>query len=89
MTQPEIEHEIQQTRELLGQTVEELAARADMKARARDKATEVKAKARDKAAELSGRMRQSQTMQRRWPLAVTVTGLVIAASAAFWGRRKT
>ena len=38
MTAPEIQQEIEQTREHLGETVEELAARADMRARARARA---------------------------------------------------
>jgi hypothetical protein len=57
MTTPEIQQEIERTREHLGETVEELAAKADVKARARAKAAEVKAKAQDKAAQVSGRMR--------------------------------
>jgi hypothetical protein len=70
----EIEQEIEQTRARLGATVEELAAKADVKARARGKAAEVKANAQARAAEvkaeltaLPGRARRSQ---RRWPLAV-------------------
>src|SRR5260370_31387910 len=51
MTTPEIELQIEQTRERLGETVEELAARADMKARARARASEMKAR----AAQVSGR----------------------------------
>jgi chromosome segregation ATPase len=57
MTAPEIQQEIERTREHLGETVEELAAKADVKARARVKAGEVKARARDKAAQLSGLVR--------------------------------
>jgi len=109
MTQPEIQQEIEQTRERLGQTVEELVAKTDLKARARDKAADLQVQARDKAAdlqarardkaadlqarardqatELSARVRQSQIVQRRWPLAVAAGGLVIAASVAFWRRR--
>lgn len=99
MTAPEIQQEIERTREQLGQTVEELAAKADVTARARDKAAAVKAKvqartaeasgrAQAKAAELSDRLRQSPVVQRYWPLAV-VAGVVAAGSVAVWRWRKT
>ena len=70
MTAPEMQQEIEHTREHLGQTVEELAARADVKARARataagmkDKAAGMKARAQGKATEVSGQLRQSQLRQ--------------------------
>jgi len=53
---------------------------AEMQVRARDKAAEVKARTQGKATELSARVRQSQIVQRRWPIAV---------AAAFWRRRTT
>jgi len=91
----ELQEEIEQTRERLGQTVEELVAKADVKARAQAKAAEVKGKAQDKAADvknravgMSGNVRQSQLVQRRWPLAVAA-GVLIAGSVAVWRRRKT
>ena len=94
MTQPEIQQEIEQTRERLGQTVEELAAKADLKARAQAKAADVKAQAQAKAAdakvkagELSGQVRRSPVVQRRWPLAVAV-GVLVAGSVAIWRWRK-
>jgi len=88
-TVPEIQQEIEQTRERLGQTVEALAAKADVKARAQAKTDEIRARAQDKAAELSSRVRRSQTMQYRWPLAVTATGLVAIAGALVWRQRET
>ena len=88
MTAPEIQREIEQTREQLGQTVEELAAKADVKARARAKATTAKTKVKAKATEVSRRVRRSQLVQRRWPLAV-VAGAVVAGSVAVWRWRKT
>jgi hypothetical protein len=99
MTVPEIQQEIEQTRERLGETVEELAAKADVKARARQKAAEVKAKTQvkaadakaktqAKAAELTQRVQQSQVVQRRWPLAVAA-GVLVAGSEVIWRRRKT
>ena len=81
MTAPEIQLEIQQTRERLGETVDELASRADVKARARDKAADITARAQGKATELSGRVRRSQVVQRRWPLAVAA-GVVVVDTVA-------
>jgi hypothetical protein len=81
MTAPEIQLEIERTRERLGETVDELASRADVKARARDKAAEITAQAQAKATELSGRVRGSQVVQRRWPLAVAV-GVVVVGTVA-------
>ena len=63
MTAPEIQQEIERTRERLGDTVDELAAKADVKARTRVKAAEMKAKATEmmataqgKATEVKGRL---------------------------------
>jgi len=89
MTEPdaalEIQQEIEQTRERLGQTVEELAAKADVKARARAKADEVKAR----AAEASGRVKQSQAVRRDWPLALVAAGILATGAALAWRRRET
>jgi hypothetical protein len=83
MTAPEIQQEIERTRDHLGETVDELAARADVKARARARAAIIK----DKAAEMSGQLRQRQLAQnqlvqgdpvrRRWPLAAATVGAVL------------
>lgn len=77
MTAEELQQEIEQTRRELGQTVDELAAKTDVKARARAK-----------AAEVSGRVRRSQMVQRRWPLALAA-GVLIAGSVAVWRWKKT
>ena len=77
MTAPDIQQEMERTRERLGETVDELAARADVKARARDK-----------AGELTGRVRQSRLVQRRWPLAVAA-GILVAGSLVIWRRRRS
>jgi hypothetical protein len=45
----ELREEIQRTRERLGVTVEELAGKADVKARAQEKSAQVKAQAQNKA----------------------------------------
>jgi len=83
MTAEELQHEIEQTRQRLGETVDELAAKADVKARARAKAAEAKARARDTAADVSERVRRSQMVRRRWPVALAA-GAVIAGSAVIW-----
>jgi len=85
MSTAEIQQEIDRTRERLGETVDELAARADLKARARAKAAEMK----DRAAEVSGRVRQSQAVQRRWPAAAVAAGALVAGAAVLiWRRRR-
>ncbi len=99
MTAPEIQQGIEHTREHLGETVEELAARADVKARARataagmkDKAAGMKARAQGKATEVSGQLRQSQLVQggtgRRWPLAAAAVGALLVGSVLVRRRRK-
>ena len=96
--QEQIQQEIERTREHLGETGEELAAKADVKARAQAKAADVKAQAQAKAAdvktqaqakatELSGQVRRSQVVQRRWPLAVAA-GVLVAGAVAIWRWRK-
>ena len=86
MTAPEIQQEIERTRDHLGETVNELAARADVKARARARAATIK----DKAVGMSGQLRQSQLAQsqlargdavrRRWPLIAAAAGAVLVGS---------
>jgi hypothetical protein len=87
MTAQELEQEIERTREHLGETIDGLAGKADMKAQARVRAAEVKARAQERAADVSGRVRQSQVLQRRWPVAVAV-GVLIAGSVIIRRRRR-
>ena len=87
MTAQELEQEIERTREHLGDTIDELAGKADMKARARARAAEVKARAQDRAADVSGRVRRSKAVQRRWPVAVAA-GVLIAGSVIIRRRRR-
>ena len=96
MTAPEIQQEIDRTRERLGETVDELAAKADVKARTRAKAAEMKAKAqgkaiemKSKATEVSGQVRRSPVVQRRWPVAAAAASIVLVGSLLAWRRRKT
>jgi Protein of unknown function (DUF3618) len=91
----ELQEEIEQTRERLGQTVEELVAKADVKARAQAKAAEVKVKAQDKAADvknravgMSGNVRLSQLVQRRWPLVAVIAGAILIGSSLVVRRRQ-
>jgi len=51
-----LRYEIERTRAELGETVEQLAARADVKARAQEAVDEVKGRARAKATEASKRV---------------------------------
>ncbi|GIH21074.1 DUF3618 domain-containing protein [Rugosimonospora africana] len=90
--------EIEQTRAALGETVSALAAKADVKARAQDKADEVKARmrgvAQNRYSDLAyrvGRSRErvSGTVGSRWPLLIgAAAGLVVlAAGLTIWRRR--
>jgi hypothetical protein len=60
MTTQELEQEIERTREQLGETIDELAGQADLKARARAR-----------VADVSGRV-----LQHRWPLVVAAGVLI-------------
>ena len=48
----QLQRKIERTREQLGQTVEQLAARADIKGRARDKAADVSGQVKSKAGQI-------------------------------------
>lgn len=85
MSAEELRQEIEQTRQRLGETVDELAAKADLKARVRSRAAEAKARARNRVAAVPAQVRQSQVVRRHWPDAVTAAGLVIMA-VAIWQR---
>jgi hypothetical protein len=73
MTADELRQEIEHTRQQLGETVDQLAAKTDVKARARAR-----------AAEISAQVSHSEIVRRRWPIAVTGAGIAIAASAVVW-----
>jgi hypothetical protein len=81
-TRREIEQEIEKTREQLGQTVEDLAAKADVPARARQKAAEVTSRVKATVTGLPAKARQSQVVkvaQRRWPIAAAAGAVVVVA----------
>ena len=83
MTADDLRQEIERTRERLGETVDELAAKADVKGRARVKATKATARARDQAAKATGQARDQAakaTAQARDQVA-EVTGRVTANDA--------
>ena len=84
---PEIQQEIEQTRERLGQTVEQLAAKVDVKTRAQAKVAEVKTRARVKAAEASEQVRRNQAVRRDWPLALIAAGILVMGVALVRRRR--
>jgi hypothetical protein len=97
MTAPEMEiqEEMERTREHLGDTVEELAARADMRTRARAKAAEMKDLATGAATKLrQRRLNQGGPAQgrheapRRWPLAAAAAGAVVIGSVLVRRRRR-
>jgi Protein of unknown function (DUF3618) len=84
---PDIQREIDQTRERLGQTVEQLAAKADVKTRAQAKVAEVKTRARVKAAEASEQVRRNPAVRRDWPLALVAAGILLMGIALARRRR--
>jgi uncharacterized protein YjbJ (UPF0337 family) len=104
MDAAELQQEIERTREQLGHTVDELAAKADIKARAKEKAAEVLGRAREKAlgsrdiargkaVELYGQVRRQpalgQFTQRRWPLAVAAAVAIGVVGSVTLRRRRS
>jgi len=76
-----IRAEIERTREHLGATVELLAAKMDVKSRARAQATELARQARSRVA--------SVTRAHPVPLAAAVAGaLAVVVSVTIWQRRR-
>jgi ElaB/YqjD/DUF883 family membrane-anchored ribosome-binding protein len=100
-TPEEIRADIEQTREELGDTVEALAAKTDVKARAQDRVTEIKDAAQAKREQLAGKAREITpesatgagqqvvgTVQEK-PLPFTAAGAFAAGLVIGWlaGRR--
>ena len=94
----ELKHEIEQTREQLGETVEQLVAKTDVRARARDKATELTGRvaavgtpvweATPEPVRQAVAKGASSARRRRAPLAVTAGMLALGYLTIRWWRRR-
>ena len=95
--QQELEKEIEQTREQLGQTVEALAAKVDVKARAQEKLGQLTARLKGKATEANRQLRlqdranqakqqagQAGQQIRKRPVPAAATAGVIGALVLFF-----
>lgn len=93
----QLEREIERTREQLGETVQELIARVDVKSRALARATEVSGQLRGRAAAVGTpaweampeQVRHAMTKgakgaRERWLPLVVAAGMAIVASLAVW-----
>ena len=76
----QIRAEIEQTREHLGATVDQLAARMDIKRRAQAQAVELAGWARTQVTRVS--------REQRIPLAAAAVGTLAAISLTIWRRRR-
>jgi ElaB/YqjD/DUF883 family membrane-anchored ribosome-binding protein len=79
----EIRRDIEETRGDLGDTVEALAAKADVKAQAKGKAEEVKAQAKGKAEEVKQKVSDvtpeaAASTARRNPVSIAIGGALVA-----------
>ncbi|GGN83474.1 hypothetical protein GCM10010112_61840 [Actinoplanes lobatus] len=85
-----LREEIRQTRSDLGETVQALAARADVKARAREQVVETTERVRSRATMMAHRIREadkrdlayragSRVRANPWPAALTIAGLAAIA----------
>ncbi|WP_433479503.1 DUF3618 domain-containing protein [Spirillospora sp. CA-142024] len=83
----ELRQEVDRARHDLGETVEQLAAKADVKAIAREKAEYARGRARDAAASAwqAAGSEKTMTRARRGGAAIVAAGAV--AAAAVWMRR--
>jgi hypothetical protein len=75
-----IRAEIELTRQHLGATVEQLAAKVDVKSRARARAAELAGQAKSQVARV--------TREQPIPLAAAAAGAVVAVCLIFWQRRR-
>jgi ElaB/YqjD/DUF883 family membrane-anchored ribosome-binding protein len=95
--QQELEKEIEQTREQLGETVEALAGKVDVKARAQEKLGQLTARLKGKAAEATQKLRlqdranqakqqagQAGQQIRKRPVPAAATAGVIGALVLFF-----
>ncbi len=91
--QQELEKEIEQTRERLGETVEALAAKVDVKAQAQEKLGQLTARLKGTAAEATDKAAQAGQQVKKRPVPAAATVGVIGALVLFfalirrWTRR--
>lgn len=86
----EIQADIEKTRDELGQTVEALAAKTDVKARAHDKATETKERVAEKAHTAQAATRDALTDDRgavKPAIPIAVGALAVVVGVVLWRRR--
>jgi ElaB/YqjD/DUF883 family membrane-anchored ribosome-binding protein len=97
----ELQAEIEQTREQLGETVDALTAKLDVKSRAKDRLNQTKQQAgakldagRTRAVELTSSARSAATDEQGKPTPPVLVGVAVAASAIValtvlaWRRRR-
>ncbi|WP_030437182.1 DUF3618 domain-containing protein [Actinoplanes subtropicus] len=86
--EPELRAEIERTRAELGETVEALAAKADLRARLQDSVADVRARLRDSATDVWTRLRDSAAVRRAAPPAVAAVALATGIVLVVRGRRR-
>lgn len=86
----ELQEDIERTRERLGETVDELSHRLDVKGRAHDKVTDVKAAAQEKAVDVKSVVgaRVKPLAQRREIQAAAGGAMLLGVGAAVIARRR-
>ncbi|CNF14422.1 Protein of uncharacterised function (DUF3618) [Mycobacterium tuberculosis] len=85
----ELRQEVDRARHELGETVEQLAAKADVRAMAREKAEQARTRARDAAASAWRTAGSPQTMARARQGGMVIGAAGAVAMAALWmGRRR-
>ena len=80
----ELQSDIEQTRKELGETVEELSAKLDVKQRTKDKAAEAKAAVVEKAHTVQHSVQHATIDDGRAKLTVPVAAAIVVGAAAFW-----
>jgi hypothetical protein len=82
----DIQADIEQTRRQLGETVEALSAKLDVKGQAKAKATETKARVVDKTREAKEQiLEKAQSVRSEGPSQIPVAAIAVAAAAAIVG----
>lgn len=81
--QQELEKEIEQTRERLGETVEALAAKADVKAQVQEKLGQLTARLKGKANQAKQQATQAGQQIRKRPVPAAATVGVLGALVLF------